>query len=66
VPQHLYQPIEIEDRFQIFDYKPTLEEVTYLHQKAMVALRDGFPGTALKLGKDLWVYREFQDFLMSY
>jgi hypothetical protein len=59
IPPHLYQPLSGEDKFQIWNYEPTLEEVEQYADEAMRLLQNGYPGAALKLGKDLWVYHDF-------
>jgi hypothetical protein len=59
VPPHLYRPLSGEDKFQIWNYEPTPADVEQYTEEAMSLLEEGYPGTALKLGKDLWVYPEF-------
>jgi Uncharacterised conserved protein (DUF2228) len=59
VSPDLFRPLTGNDRFQEWDYKPTTQEVEELYRDAMKALEDGFPGTALKAGKDLWIYRDY-------
>ncbi len=54
----LYYPIHEEDPFGIWNYKPSADDVTEMRAAALEALEDGFPATALKLGKDLWIYRD--------
>lgn len=61
VPPDLYRPLPGEDKFQIWNYQPTPEEVVTLYTNAMNAIKEGFPGTALKAGKDLWIYHEYFD-----
>ncbi|MFB2922126.1 ADP-ribosylation family protein [Aerosakkonema funiforme] len=61
VPVHLYKPLAGEDKFQIWNYKPSEWEVAEYRKEALQALQEGYPGTALKLGKDLWIYQEFSD-----
>ena len=60
VPSNLYKSLRGEDKFQIWNYKPTLEEVGQMTHEAMNALKEGYPATALKLGKDLWLYQEYR------
>ena len=64
VPPGQYRPLFKDDPFARSDYVPTEEEVRGYRQAALDALRAGYPGTALKLGKDLWDYRPF--FPVSY
>jgi hypothetical protein len=61
VPPHLYRPLKGKDHFQVWNYVPTKKEVDDLYKKAMKALKEGYPGTALKAGKDLWIYSEYFD-----
>lgn len=61
VPDELYAPLLPEDPFQDASYRPTNDEVRHFQELAFAALRNGHPGTALKLGKDLWDYVEFFD-----
>lgn len=61
VPDGLYKPLSGEDKFEIWNYEPTPEEVERFADEAKQALKDGYPGTALKLGHDLWVYWEYFD-----
>jgi Uncharacterised conserved protein (DUF2228) len=62
VPTDQYRPLQEQDWFQEPLYLPTRDEVRSFRQAALEALRDGYPGTALKLGKDLWDYPAFFDF----
>jgi Leucine-rich repeat (LRR) protein len=59
-PPETYQPIQnyemIPDKFLEHNFHPTHEEVERLQKKALQLLSQGFPATALKLGKDLWTY----------
>jgi Uncharacterised conserved protein (DUF2228) len=59
VPQELFRHLAKIDRFQDWNYSPTPQAVQELQKEAMQAVADGFPGTALKAGKDLWVYRDY-------
>jgi hypothetical protein len=58
VPRALYRPLPGEDRTRVYNWDPTPAEVEAMAGPARELLREGFPGAALKLGKDLWVYRE--------
>jgi phage anti-repressor protein len=42
------------DPFQRWNYRPEQEAIRQMADEAFKALSAGFPGTALKLGKDLW------------
>lgn len=61
LPLNLYRPLADTDNFQIWNYQPTAEEVEAYKEAALLALAEGYPGTALKLGKDLWVYEKYFD-----
>lgn len=45
-----------DDPFQAWNYLPGAAEVEAMTAAALEAAGAGFPGTALKLGKDLWTY----------
>jgi hypothetical protein len=53
VPEGTYRPLSLSNRelWKRLRQDPDPAEVV---EEARQALRDGFPGTALKLGKDLW------------
>jgi hypothetical protein len=53
VPGELYRPLSMPDR-ELWAYLLREDDPTAVVEEARQALRDGFPGTALKLGKDLW------------
>jgi hypothetical protein len=61
VPTDQYRPLQEQDWFQEPLYLPTRDEVQSFRHAALEALRDGYPGAALKLGKDLWDYPAFFD-----
>jgi hypothetical protein len=53
VPKTLYRPLKRNDD-QLWSYLCDTEDPIEAVQEARQALGEGFPGTALKLGKDLW------------
>jgi len=53
VAKELYRPLSRKDR-KLWSYLYESEDPADVVEEARQALRDGFPGTALKLGKDLW------------
>ncbi|KAK2755742.1 hypothetical protein FQN54_005892 [Arachnomyces sp. PD_36] len=55
-----YRPLTGEDMFQRWDFTPTTENIEPLAQEAMDLLEQGYPGAALKLGKDLWIFEDFR------
>lgn len=63
LPVNLYKPLLEKDHFTDrsagANYQPTAEFVEKSAQKALDLLEKGFPGAALKLGKDLWTYPLF-------
>lgn len=59
VPQESYKSIKEFKLFEKWNYYPSGPESERVFQKAMRALKDGYPGTALKAGKDLWSYDEY-------
>jgi hypothetical protein len=59
VPEGSYAPLAGDDPFQDAFYSPGPDEVQRLRTTALDAAKHGFPGTALKLGKDLWDYSDF-------
>jgi hypothetical protein len=60
VPDGKYQPVSGDDPFGLWNYQPTHQEVQAKNEEALQLLAQGYPGAALKLGKDLWVYRDFR------
>lgn len=61
VPKSEYKEILGLDQFQIWNYKPSREEVLNLQNKCNQLLEEGLSGNLLKLGKDLWIYKEFRE-----
>jgi hypothetical protein len=53
VPAERYRPLALPDR-QLWRYLRKEPDPVDVVEEARQALRAGFPGTALKLGKDLW------------
>ncbi len=53
VPSETYRPLSLTDR-QLWRRLWEEEDPAEWVEEARQALREGFPGTALKLGKDLW------------
>jgi hypothetical protein len=53
VPPSTYRPMSMDDR-RLWRYLRRTDDPADVVEEARQALRDGFPGTALKLGKDLW------------
>ncbi len=53
VPPESYRPLSRRDR-KLWSYLCRTDDPVEVVEEARVALHDGFPGTALKLGKDLW------------
>jgi hypothetical protein len=53
VSPELYRPLSHKDA-KLWPYLCDTEDPADVVEEARQALRDGFPGTALKLGKDLW------------
>jgi hypothetical protein len=54
VPPATYKPLAEATPLEAPDYVPTAAEVSRSAEAARRALAQGFAGTALKLGKDLW------------
>jgi hypothetical protein len=61
VPPASYTPLADVEVFEAPDYVPTPAEVGRYAGAARRALAQGFAGTALKLGKDLWPYPHYFD-----
>jgi Uncharacterised conserved protein (DUF2228) len=61
VPEELYRPLRGDDICQIRNYRPTPQEIQEKAEEAMHLLAQGYPGAALKLGKDLWIYEDFRE-----
>lgn len=60
VPSQLYRTVRWTDEElrEIFDKTDNPQEVI---EEAWQALREGFPGTALQIGKDLWEWDDYRD-----
>src|SRR5262245_7895190 len=58
VPDGRYRPLSGDDPFRLWNYRPTSRGVQERTEEALQLLARGYPGAALKLGKDLWVYRD--------
>jgi hypothetical protein len=52
-PRELYRPLSLKDK-KLWKVLWSEDDPAALVEEARRALRDGFPATALKLGKDLW------------
>lgn len=61
VPEEKYRPLSGEDLCQIRNYRPVQQEIQEKAEEAMHLLAQGYPGAALKLGKDLWIYKDFRE-----
>ena len=55
VPPELYRPLPVKDK-KLWSLLGKDDDPVELVEEARRALREGFPGTALKLGKDLWSF----------
>jgi hypothetical protein len=55
VPPELYRPLPVKDQ-KLWSLLRKEEGPAEVVEAARRALREGFPGTALKLGKDLWSF----------
>jgi Uncharacterised conserved protein (DUF2228) len=53
VPPRLYQPLSLSDK-ELWRYLQRTDDPDEMIEEARQALHDGYPGTVLKLGKDLW------------
>jgi hypothetical protein len=53
VPPERYRPLSLTDR-KLWSYLFETDDPAEVVREARQALREGFPGTALKLGQDLW------------
>jgi hypothetical protein len=53
VPPDQYRPLSVPDK-KLWKYLRKTEDLRELLDEARTALAEGFPGTALKLGKELW------------
>ncbi|KAL2864026.1 uncharacterized protein BJX67DRAFT_229918 [Aspergillus lucknowensis] len=55
-----YRALSGEDIFQAWNASPTAQEVEGRKEEALRLLGEGYPGAALKLGKDLWIWQQFR------
>lgn len=58
--KELYCPIHDVNNFLKLDFTPTPEQVDRYMKEALELCDQGIPGTALKLGKDLWCYEQYK------
>jgi hypothetical protein len=65
IPLEKYQPLSLKDR-KLWARLRKDGNPRGLVDEALVALREGFPGTALKLGKDLWAAGGEHQTMFSY
>jgi hypothetical protein len=61
VPAKKYRPLGSADVAAKWDAEPAEKEITKLRAKALKLLGEGYPGAALKLGKDLWLSRDHRE-----
>ncbi len=54
-----YRRYKGQEDFNIWNYQPDENRVRVLQKEAQQAIAEGFPATALKIGKDLWVYHKY-------
>lgn len=59
VPEPLYRPLSLNDQ-ELLAKEYADDDMSGVVAEAERALAEGFPGTALKLGRDLWVGSECQ------
>jgi hypothetical protein len=57
VPPQTYRPLSLDDT-ELWDHLWQTEDPAGVVEEARAALAEGYPGTALKLGKDLWAVGE--------
>jgi hypothetical protein len=56
-----YSPLLLNGKTFVFSNPPTKMEAEYLLSAALKAVEAGQPATALKAGKDLWIFRQYFD-----
>jgi hypothetical protein len=61
VPKNAYRAPDGDDTFQATAFKPSAGDVAQAVADAKQAVADGFAGNALKLGHDLWTYRDLAE-----
>ena len=61
VPKNAYRAAAGDDPFQSPAFKPSATELAVAVQQARQAIEDGYAGSALKLGHDLWTYRDLAE-----
>lgn len=60
-PSDKYISLTADDIFNIWNISPTPSQVTLRAQEAKDLLAQGYPGAALKLGKDLWTFEDYRE-----
>ncbi|KAK2603971.1 hypothetical protein QQS21_003807 [Conoideocrella luteorostrata] len=61
IPEEKYVALSGRDVFLSGNKPFTAEEVGAWEKEAMDLLERGYPGAALKLGKDLWIFRDYRE-----
>lgn len=56
-----YIPLAADDIFNMWNLSPTASQVMLRAQEAKGLLTRGYPGAALKLGKDLWTFHDYRE-----
>ncbi|KAL4894389.1 hypothetical protein BDV59DRAFT_200738 [Aspergillus ambiguus] len=56
-----YVPINGNDIFTQWDLSLSPSQVADLEKEAMDLMAQGYPGAALKLGKDLWAFKDYHE-----
>ena len=61
VPKSTYKEVSIRDPFQIWNYVPKENEISKLEKECYKLFEEGAYGNLLKLGKDLWIYKDYRE-----
>lgn len=61
VPKNVYRASDGDDAFQAPGFRPSTSDVARVVADAKQAIGDGYAGVALKLGHDLWTYRDLAE-----
>ncbi len=60
-PEHLFRPLAFDPFSTAHGYRPNDDSAQRLYEEGLRALEEGFPATALKIGRDLWIFSDYAE-----
>ncbi len=61
IPAELYEPLSAGENFQFFGFPPDEVTLASAVEETLGLLKAGSPGAALKLGRELWAFRDHHE-----